>query len=74
VEGRFVLAACSFNGRATTVTYLTILQSISDWIRLNLGKVWAPKRILSDFELAVRSAVLRHFGGPFASCWTPYPH
>lgn len=60
-----MFAAASFNGKATTATYLVLFKAINDWMRLNLGREWKPKRVLSDYEAALRAAVVRHFGGGF---------
>lgn len=63
VNGRFVLAAVAFMSKATTATYLILLQAISDWIRTNFGKRWQPTLFMSDFEAAIRAAVERFFEG-----------
>jgi hypothetical protein len=66
VEGRFVPCIAVLLGRANTATYLTMLQAIDEWIRLNMGVEWEPGVFFSDFELAIRSAIHRFFDGWFA--------
>jgi len=57
VNGSFVIVAIAFLSKATTGSYLVLLQAISDWISANFGKRWRPKLILTDFEAAIRAAV-----------------
>jgi hypothetical protein len=38
---------------------------IDEWIKLNMGVEWKPGVFFSDFELAIRSAILRYFDGWF---------
>lgn len=63
VEGRFVPAVTAFMGKATASAFFTLFQAIHEWIRVNLGKQWVPELFLTDFEMAVVSAVSRLWNG-----------
>ncbi len=65
VDGRFVPCIAVLLGRANTATYLIMLLAIDEWIKLNMGVEWKPGVFFSDFELAIRSAILRYFDGWF---------
>uniref|UniRef100_A0A915E434 MULE transposase domain-containing protein n=1 Tax=Ditylenchus dipsaci TaxID=166011 RepID=A0A915E434_9BILA len=63
VKNRFVPAVSVIMAKKSRASYLLVLQQLRAMMEERFQVVWSPTLILTDFELAQRSALLNHFPG-----------
>uniref|UniRef100_A0A915EQS4 MULE transposase domain-containing protein n=1 Tax=Ditylenchus dipsaci TaxID=166011 RepID=A0A915EQS4_9BILA len=61
INNRFVPAVSVIMAKRSRASYLSVLQQLREIMEGRFQVVWSPTLILTDFELAQRSAILNHF-------------
>uniref|UniRef100_A0A915CVU2 MULE transposase domain-containing protein n=1 Tax=Ditylenchus dipsaci TaxID=166011 RepID=A0A915CVU2_9BILA len=68
VNGRFVPAVAVIMSKRGRSSYLYVLQRLTTYMEETFQVVWRPELVLTDFEVAQRSAIHQHFPGARHKC------